>query len=155
MYIQYIQGIFQSRLGTADHALVTSNLHNNDNLITWTVIHMTAAKFKPLIFSVSCFALSNVANIFIFMILDNFCLLPAIFCYVIINVRYIFRRRNKSCYLYHRVSLVKSTGTFLYWSTQEWGSNGNTSAFGSVQKRASRPAHQQPYSLQEGAAIIQ
>jgi hypothetical protein len=31
---------------------------------------MTAAKFKPLIFSVSGFALSNVANILIFMILD-------------------------------------------------------------------------------------
>jgi hypothetical protein len=48
---------------------------------------MTAAKFKPLIFSVSGFTLSNVANIFIFMILDDFCLLPALFCYVIINVR--------------------------------------------------------------------
>jgi hypothetical protein len=33
---------------------------------------MTAAKFKPLIFSVSGFDLSNVANIFIFMILDDF-----------------------------------------------------------------------------------
>jgi uncharacterized membrane protein len=33
---------------------------------------MTAAKFKPLIFSVSGFALSNVANICIFMILDDF-----------------------------------------------------------------------------------
>jgi hypothetical protein len=33
---------------------------------------MTAAKFKPLIFSVSGFALSKVANILIFMILDTF-----------------------------------------------------------------------------------
>jgi hypothetical protein len=89
MYIQYIQGLFQSTLGTADYALITSSLHNNDSLVTWTVIHITAAKFKPLIFSVSGFALSNVANIFIFMILDDFCLLPAQFCYVIINVRYI------------------------------------------------------------------
>jgi hypothetical protein len=48
---------------------------------------MTATKFKPLIFSVSGFALSNVVNILIFMILDDFCLLPARFCYVIINVR--------------------------------------------------------------------
>jgi hypothetical protein len=79
MYIQYIQGIVQSRLGTADYALVTSNLHNNDSLVTWTVIHMTAAKFKPLIYSVSGFALSNAANSFIFMILDDFCLLPAWF----------------------------------------------------------------------------
>jgi hypothetical protein len=38
---------------------------------------MTAAKFKPLIFSVSGFALSNVMNNCIFMILDDFCLLPA------------------------------------------------------------------------------
>jgi hypothetical protein len=81
LYIQYIQGIVHSRLGTADYALVTSNLHNNDSLVTWTVIHMTAAKFKPLIFYVSGFALSNVANGFIFMILDDFCLLPAWFCY--------------------------------------------------------------------------
>jgi hypothetical protein len=74
-HIQYIQGIVQSRLGTADFALVTSNVHNNDSLDTWTVIHMTAAKFKPLIFSVSGFALSIVANSFIFMILDDFYLL--------------------------------------------------------------------------------
>jgi hypothetical protein len=44
MYIQYIQGLFKSRLGTADYALVISSL------VTWTVIHMTDAKFKPLIF---------------------------------------------------------------------------------------------------------
>jgi hypothetical protein len=51
MYIQYIQGLLRSRLGTADYALVTSNLHYNDSLVTWTVMYMTAAKFKPLIFS--------------------------------------------------------------------------------------------------------
>jgi hypothetical protein len=89
MYIQYIQGLFQSRLGTADYAIVTSSLHYSDTLVIWTVIHMTAAKFQPIIFSVSGFALSNVANIFILMILDDFCLLPALFCYIIINVRYI------------------------------------------------------------------
>jgi hypothetical protein len=82
MYTEYIQGLFQSRFGTADHNL----LHYNDSLVTWTIIHMTAAKFKPLIFSVSGLDLSNVANIF--MILDDFCLLPAWFCYAIINVRY-------------------------------------------------------------------
>jgi hypothetical protein len=56
MYIQYIQGLFQSRLGTADYALVTSSLHNNDSLVTGTVIHMTAAKFKPHIFRVAVVA---------------------------------------------------------------------------------------------------
>jgi hypothetical protein len=82
----YIQGLFQSRFGTADYALVTGSLHYNDSLITWTVVHMTAAKLKPLIFSISGFALSNVKNIFIFMILDDFCLLSAWLYYVIINV---------------------------------------------------------------------
>jgi hypothetical protein len=60
MYIQYIQSLFQYRLGTADYALLTSSLHYNDSLVTWTVVHMAAAKFKPLIFSVSGFALSTV-----------------------------------------------------------------------------------------------
>jgi hypothetical protein len=50
MYIQCIQGFFHSKLGTADYALVTSSLHYKDSLDTWIVIHMTAAKFKPLIF---------------------------------------------------------------------------------------------------------
>jgi hypothetical protein len=31
MYIQYIQGLFQSRLGTADYALVTSSLHYHED----------------------------------------------------------------------------------------------------------------------------
>jgi hypothetical protein len=59
----YIIGLFQSRLGTADYASVTSSLRYHDSLDTCTVLHMTAAKFKPLIFSVSGFTLSNVANI--------------------------------------------------------------------------------------------
>jgi hypothetical protein len=87
MYIQNIQGLFQTRIGTVDYALVTSSLRYHNSLHTWTVVHMNAAKFKPLIFSVSGFTLSNVANIFIFMILDDICLLPAWFCYVIINVQ--------------------------------------------------------------------
>jgi hypothetical protein len=33
MYIQYIQGLFQSRLGTEDYALVTSSLHYSDSLV--------------------------------------------------------------------------------------------------------------------------
>jgi hypothetical protein len=47
---------------TADYALVTSSLHYNNSLDARTAIHMAAAKFKPLIFSVSGFALSNVAK---------------------------------------------------------------------------------------------
>jgi hypothetical protein len=43
-------GLFQSRLCTADYVPVTSSLHYNDSLDTWTVVHMTVAKFEPLIF---------------------------------------------------------------------------------------------------------
>jgi hypothetical protein len=39
-------------------------------------MRLTAAEFKPLLFSVPGFALSNIANICIFMILNDFCLLP-------------------------------------------------------------------------------
>jgi hypothetical protein len=48
---------------------------------------MTTAKFKPFVFPVSGFALSNIANIFVFMIYYDFCLQPAWFCYVIVNIR--------------------------------------------------------------------
>jgi hypothetical protein len=75
--VQYIQGLVQSRLCTAEYALVTSSLLYYGSLDSWTVVHMTAATFKPLIFSMSGLALANVANIFISMVLDDFCLLPA------------------------------------------------------------------------------
>jgi hypothetical protein len=55
---------------------------------------MTATKFKPFIFYVLGFALSNVASIFIFVILDDFCLLPALFCYLIVNVRNLESHRH-------------------------------------------------------------
>jgi hypothetical protein len=44
---------------------------------TWTVVQVTAAKFKRLLFSVCCFALSNIAYIFIFVIMNDFCLSSA------------------------------------------------------------------------------
>jgi hypothetical protein len=53
----------------------------HDSLDTWTVLHMSAAKFKPLIFSVWGFALSNIANIFIFMIMNYFCFF---FCIILL-----------------------------------------------------------------------
>jgi hypothetical protein len=74
---QDMQGFIQSQLGIADYALlVTSRSCHLGSLDTLTVVQMTAGKFKPSIFSGLGFALSNVANIFIFMILDDFCLLP-------------------------------------------------------------------------------
>jgi hypothetical protein len=47
-----------------------------------TVVHITAVIFSEL-----GFTLSIIENIFIFMIWDNFCLLPAKFYYVIINMQ--------------------------------------------------------------------
>jgi hypothetical protein len=76
MYIQYVQGLCQSRRSTADYALISSSFHYNSSLVTGMVVCLTAAKFKPLIFSMSGFALCNIANIFIVMIWNDFCLLP-------------------------------------------------------------------------------
>jgi hypothetical protein len=56
----------------------------NGCLVTWTVVSLTTAKFKPLIFSVSGFTLSYTANMFILMIPYDFCLFSAQFCYIII-----------------------------------------------------------------------
>jgi hypothetical protein len=56
---------------------IICNLRYNSSLDTWTVVPLTATKFKPLIFSVMGFAMSYIAAISIFMILYDFCLLPA------------------------------------------------------------------------------
>jgi hypothetical protein len=40
---------------------ISSSFHYNDSLVTWTVVCLTATKFKPLILSMSGFALSNIA----------------------------------------------------------------------------------------------
>jgi hypothetical protein len=51
----------------------------NGSLVTWTVVSLTTPQFKPLIFSMSGFALSYTTNIFILMTLHDFCLSPAHF----------------------------------------------------------------------------
>jgi hypothetical protein len=56
-------------------------LFYNSILVTWTFISLTTSKFKPFIFSTSGFTLSYAANVFILMILYDFCLLPAKCCY--------------------------------------------------------------------------
>jgi hypothetical protein len=58
----------------------------NYSLVTLTAVSLTAAKFKPFIFSVSGFALSYAANIFVLMILYDLCLLPAEFVYIIVYI---------------------------------------------------------------------
>jgi hypothetical protein len=71
------------------HPLVREGVpqKQNSSLDIWTVVNMTPAKFKPFVFPMSGFALSNIGNIFVVMILYDFCLLPAWFCYVFVNVR--------------------------------------------------------------------
>jgi hypothetical protein len=59
----------------------------NGSLITWTVVSMTTAKFKLLLFSMSIFDLSYTSNMLILMILYGFCLLHAQFCYIIVYIR--------------------------------------------------------------------
>jgi hypothetical protein len=56
---------------------IFSSIHYSSSLVTWTVVCLTATKFKPLIFSVSGFVLFDVAKNFIIMILHDFCLLHA------------------------------------------------------------------------------
>jgi hypothetical protein len=68
-----------------DAEIVSSSYYKSS--VTWTVVCLTAAKFKPLIFPASGFALSNGAIICIFMILYDFCLLPAQFCYIIVYIQ--------------------------------------------------------------------
>jgi hypothetical protein len=58
-------------------------LRYNGSLVAWTVVSLTTAKLKPFIFSMSGFILSYTTNTFILMILYDFCLSPAQFCYII------------------------------------------------------------------------
>jgi hypothetical protein len=59
----------------------------NGSLVIWTVVNLTTAKFKPLIFSMSGFTLSYTANMFILVILYDFYWSPAQFCYIIVHIR--------------------------------------------------------------------
>jgi hypothetical protein len=77
MYGQYIQGLCQSRLGTAGRAL--THVAHVTAAYSLDGRTLAAAKFKPFIFSVSGFALPSTANIVVLMILYDRCLLPAQF----------------------------------------------------------------------------
>jgi hypothetical protein len=58
----------------------------NGSLVTWTVVSLIAAKFKPHFF-VPNFALSYAANMASLMILHELCLLPTRFCCIIVYIR--------------------------------------------------------------------
>jgi hypothetical protein len=91
LLLHYIQIFCQSRLCKADHAYLTY-LMLQRQLITWTDISFTTAKFNPLIFSVYGIALFYTVNMFILMILYDFCMLPTHFCYIIV-----YTRKVESC----------------------------------------------------------
>jgi hypothetical protein len=67
MYTTYTRPLSVQAQYSRSCTIVSSSCYNS-SLVTWTVVCLTAAKFKPLIFPVSRFALSNGANICIFMI---------------------------------------------------------------------------------------
>jgi hypothetical protein len=54
----------------------------NVNLVSWTGVSLTTAKFKPVIFSTADLTLSYTANTFILMIPYDFCLFLAQFYYI-------------------------------------------------------------------------
>jgi hypothetical protein len=64
-----------------------SYLCYNGSLVTLMVVGLTATKLEPLIFSMCGFALSYAVNMYILMILYDFCLLPAQFCYIIVCIQ--------------------------------------------------------------------
>jgi hypothetical protein len=65
--VNYVQVLYQSML-LASHL---SYLCYNGSLVTSTVVASTAAKFKPLLFSMSSFSFSYAANMFILIIWYN------------------------------------------------------------------------------------
>jgi hypothetical protein len=71
----------------------------NGSLVTRSVVSLPTAKFKPLIISMSGFTLSYTPNMFILMILYDFCLLPVQFYYIILYIRKLCANRWPVCTL--------------------------------------------------------
>jgi hypothetical protein len=84
--LRYIQILCQYRLYRAHHAYLKYLMlqrqlsHLNSRKLDYRQI-------KPLILSMSGFILSYTVNMFSLMILYDFCLLPAQFCYIIVYIR--------------------------------------------------------------------
>jgi hypothetical protein len=77
---------------------------------------MTTAKLKPLIFSVLGFAFSNLANISIFMILDDFCMLPASrLAFIDLLILFVSRGHGSSwsCEIYRLLTLFRFGSVFV------------------------------------------
>jgi hypothetical protein len=75
MYIFIIYKASVSPGSVQQMMLYFGSLRYSGSLDTGTVVCLIADKFKPLIFSVTGFALSYVSNVFVIMILYDFCLL--------------------------------------------------------------------------------
>jgi hypothetical protein len=102
VYVSYIEHfiensffriIYKSSVSTGfakQIMLIVCILFYNGSLVIWTVVSLTTAKFKRLIFSVSGFALSCTTDIFILMILYDFRVSPAQFFYVVV-ILYIWK----------------------------------------------------------------
>jgi hypothetical protein len=82
--VHYTQVFCQSKFRKAVHVYLI--LCYNDSLATWTAVNLTTAKFKPFIFFMPASALSYIANMFILIILYDFCLLPEQFCYMTVYI---------------------------------------------------------------------
>jgi hypothetical protein len=87
LFVHYISSGFAKRIMS-----ILLILCYNGSLVVWTVVSLGAAKFMPLMFSTSGFALFYATNMFILMLLYDF-LLPAQFCYIIVYIR----KSNKPC----------------------------------------------------------
>jgi hypothetical protein len=72
---------------------ISSSFRYNSTLVTWTVVYLTAAKFKPLILSMSGFSLPNIANIFVIMVVW----LPLVAC-IILLYNHALGARVTNCY---------------------------------------------------------
>jgi hypothetical protein len=84
--LHYIQVLWQYRLCRADHAYL---MHL---MLQWQLSHLNGRKLdhrqvKPLILSMSGFALSYTITMFFLMILYGLCLLPEQFYYIIVHTR--------------------------------------------------------------------
>jgi hypothetical protein len=59
----------------------------NRSLITWTAVSLTTAKFKPVVFSVSGFALSYATNMFLWFCMTSACCLYSFVIRIIVYIR--------------------------------------------------------------------
>jgi len=76
----YTPGLWPQDLYSSLSVALVYYLWINNSLDTWTVVCLTATKSGAFKFSVLGFALAHAANICIFTILYDFCLLPVYFC---------------------------------------------------------------------------